>query len=145
VLNKVRQFTEMQCINRQCRLTVNLGTEPLWVLSDDRWLLQALISLVESALAAGSTAIALELSGVDNSTVTLQFTCNAATNQWPPSPPDDLSEANPKPSLSHSFRYHLARRLLGHLGSAIHPAVSATDDQHCLTIQLPIAGEGHDA
>ncbi len=157
VLNKVRQFTEMQCINRQCRLTVNSGTEPLWVLSDDRWLLQALISLVEAALAAGSTAMSLEWSEVDDPTVTLQFTCNAPAHQWPPNlpesltvadsprPPDNLPEASPQLSPSPSFRYHLAHRILGHLGSAIHPSVSATDDQHRLMIQLSIADERRDA
>jgi signal transduction histidine kinase len=157
VLNKVRQFTEMQCINRQCRLTVNSGTEPLWVLSDDRWLLQALISLVEAALAAGSTAMSLELSEVDDPTVTLQFTCNAPAHQWPPniptsltvtdspSPLNNLPEASSQPSLSPSFRYHLAHRILGHLGSAIHPSANATDDPHRLTIRLAIAGKGGDA
>ncbi|MFH7245488.1 MAG: sensor histidine kinase [Spirulina sp.] len=171
VLNKVRQFTEMQCINRQCRLTVNPGPQPIWVLSDDRWLLQALISLVESALAAGSTMITLEPlenanvgedgpSGnqpQDPPVVTLQLICNAPANHWPPniptsltladspSPPNALPEGQSNTPLSHSFRYHLAHRILGHLGSAIHPSVSATDDPHCLTIQLSRADGGRNA
>lgn len=184
VLNQVRQFTEMQCINRQCRLTVNLGSnnlgsnnlgpnnlgpnlpgaEALRVLSDDRWLLQALISLVEAALAAGSTAITLEPSALNHQTVTLQFTCNAPAPQWPPTPPPPLPTADADPNqpngrtertepsplgsltpLSPSFRYHLAHRILGHLGSTIHTAAKAADGTHGLTIRMPVAGAGCDA
>ena len=171
VLNKVRQFTEMQCINRQCRLTVNPGPDPLWVLSDARWLLQALISLVEAALAAGSTAITLERlengepqgsdpdgnQPNDQPVVTLQLVCNAPANQWPPnlppsptvadspSPPYNLLEASSQSSPSPGFRYHLAHRILGHLGLAVPPSTNTTDDQHRLTIRLSIAGKGRDA
>jgi hypothetical protein len=171
VLNKVRQFTEMQCINRQCRLTINPGAEQPWVLSDARWLLQALISLVEAALAAGSTAITLERledchSGEDEPSgnqapdqpvVTLQLTCQAPGQQWPPNlpisptladsphPPNDLPGTSPTLSLSPGFRYHLALRILGHLGCTIHASANTTDDQHRHTLRLPIAGEGRDA
>lgn len=165
VLNKARQLTEMQCINRQCRLMVNPGPASLWVLSDERWLLQVLISLVGAALAAGSTAITLEqrqdgAAGPhgpagpppqDQSVVTLQFTCNAPAHQWPPIPPASLPAADapsvpgdgPEPSLlaplSPSFRYHLAHRILGHLGISVHTSTNATDNQHRLTIQLSSA------
>lgn len=165
VLNQVRQFTEMQCVNRQCRLSVHSGAEPLWVLSDDRWLLQALMSLVEAALAAGSTVIALERLADDLSVgeelantqpsaqpaTVLQFTCNAPAHQWPPEPlasptmadggvPSTLSpELSPQTSLSPGFRYHLAQRILGHLGSAVHSIPNASDGQHRLTITLPRA------
>lgn len=168
VLNKVRQFTEMQCINRQCRLTVIPGPASLWVLSDSRWLLQALISLVEAALAAGSTAITLERledgqpqgegnQPNDQSVVTLQLICNAPANQWPPNLPTSLTvaesprlpgnllEASPQSFQSPDFRYHLAHRILGHLGSAIHADVNTTEDPHHLTLRLPITGEGRDA
>ena len=159
VLNEVRQFTEMQCINRQCRLTVTPGPNSLWVLSDHRWLLQALRSLVEAALAAGSTVITLGLfegddplaDPFDNPTVTLQFTCNAPAHQWPPTPPESLTvadsprppdnspESDPNPPLSPSFRYHLAHRILGYLRSTASPVPSTAPDQHTLAITLPRA------
>ncbi|MEY3300169.1 MAG: hypothetical protein RLZZ597_3429 [Cyanobacteriota bacterium] len=163
VLNKVRQFTEMQCINRQCRLVVNPGPEASWVLSDDRWLLQALLSLVESALAAGSTAITLEgPNGSDSvhqglssralgkpfgnladhpSCITLQFTCNA--QPWPPDIPASLaapsSNGNPAISLEPSFGYGLAHRILAHLGHDLCPVSSPAAEGHTLLLILPKA------
>ncbi|QQE64924.1 hypothetical protein GFS31_16080 [Leptolyngbya sp. BL0902] len=163
VLATVQRFTEMQCINRQCRLTVNPGPEPPQVLSDEHWLTQALLGLVEAALVAGSTAISLRLldSGgtevghpeSDDATVTLSFTCNAPASQWPPSAPSDLpqpaADKGAHPAISPSFRYHLAHRLLGHLHIAVRGTVwSMSDtnsdtnaDQHTLTLTLPRASD----
>lgn len=164
VLNKVQQFTEMQCINRQCRLAIHPDPALPWVLSDERWLLQALLSWVTAALTAGSTAISLEwLNGDDfadaelrnrspgegfshlpndSPTVTLRLTCNA--HPWPPDEPAALTAASsnsrsPTLALDPSFRYGLTHRILAHLGHALRPAPSPDPDGYALRLTLPQA------
>jgi len=145
VLTTVRQFTEMQCTNRHCRLTLNPGADPPQVLTDDRWLTQALVSLVEAALGANSTAISLILMDSSVSTVILGFTCNAPASQWPPSADADLP-LDPSHSrhgvISPSFRYQLAHRLLVHLRGTVHSRSGLSHDQHTLLITLPSDDQG---
>lgn len=148
VLATVRQFTEMQCTNRHCRFAVNPGPEPPQVLTDERWLTQALLVWVEAALVSGSTAISLNLLESQGSTVVLGLTCNAPVSQWPPPRPDlsalphTQEQGGFHRSLSPGFGYHLAHRLLAHLHSPVRSQLDSTTDQHTLIITLPKADQG---
>lgn len=146
VLATVQRFTTMQCINRQCRLTVNPGPDPPQVLSDEAWLTQALLSLVESALVVGSSAISLEVGGAgretdggaDQAAITLTLTCQGSASPWPPPtlPPPNPADT-PEPSHAAAFRYHLAQRLLAHLQGSMRPVPSTSPDEGILLIALP--------
>lgn len=156
ILPMVQQFTEMKCINRQCRLTVTEVADDLAVQADMYWLQQSLVTLVEVALAAESTGIELAATAQTADTVTLTLRCDASPDSWPltlaaasadipkeapvPSQPPALATDQIDPELlkarfSPAFGYHLAMRMVQSLRGTIHQ--DATAEGRTVQIDLP--------
>lgn len=160
LLPLVQQFTEMACINRQCRLTVAEVDEDLAVQTDMHWLQQLLITLVEAALAAESTVIDL-VATEQTTTAILTLRCDASLERWPltladdsantpkewpaAQPPTPLASDPIDPAIlmarfSPAFGYHLAARMVQNLQGTIHQAVDPqAHHQRLIHIILPKA------
>jgi len=144
VLLEVQQLLHMKAENAQCRL--GLGGDDLdfdvQSVGDDRWLRQALVALVEGAIAAGSRQISATLaSSAERMTITL--TCDGDPTCWQaPAHPAEAAETgldrglNPEihSELSPGFRYQLAERIVAQLGGrlTIEPGDGSIASQLCL-------------
>lgn len=159
ILPLVQQFTEMACINRQCRLTVAEVADEVAVQADMHWLQQSLVTLVEAALAAESTVIELGVMPAEAADcVTLTLRCDATLERWPLTLPDapppfpgESSAGSPSAPLgrelidtevltarfSPALGYHLATRMVQALRGTIHQDAAA--DWRTVQIDLPRA------
>jgi signal transduction histidine kinase len=141
VFTTVQQLMEMKCINRHCRLTLTSKDNALTVQTDAQWLQQLLVTLVDAALAAGSTTIQLTAKPQDATTVGLELTCDARLEQWSleslsssPAPQPQLFLELP---LSPGFAYQIAARMVHHLQGKMVQEVSLNPEQQQICITLP--------
>jgi signal transduction histidine kinase len=139
LLAQVQQLTQMKCLNRHCRLSLEQEKEETSVYSDRQWLQQGLVLLIEAALGLGSRTIVLE----SNGETTLTLTCDGSAAPSPelsPSPgiPDPTSTppGPPSPTLSPGFQIQLASRIMSHL-QAQFQATTTADGQQQWRISLP--------
>ncbi|MBD2234318.1 sensor histidine kinase [Phormidium tenue] len=127
LITRVQRMIEMQCINRHCRLIVGTVEANLQVQTDSAWLEQALIMLIEAALAQGSPQISLTVSE-DATTGNIALHLGANPGEAPPSA---------MATLSPEFRYQLAARLAPHLGGTLEFLGAAENPKSLVCIQLP--------
>ncbi|NJL46569.1 MAG: HAMP domain-containing histidine kinase [Leptolyngbyaceae cyanobacterium SM2_5_2] len=142
ILAMVQQLMEMKCINRHCRLSLIAEDDTLTVWTDLHWLQQALVTLIDAALAAGSTAIYLTAQPQDATTVRLELICDSHPDRWfVKSPPRTSTTAPSQLSLelplSPSFAYQMAARMMPHLQGTIVQDRSLTPEQQRICITLP--------
>lgn len=128
LITRVQRLIEMQCINRHCRLIVGPVEAALQVQTDPAWLEQALVMLIEAALAQGSPQISLTVSE-DPGSAALHLGANPGE-----APPSAMA------ALSPEFRYQLAARLVPHLGATLEFLGPAETPNRllCLTLPRPI-------
>jgi signal transduction histidine kinase len=129
LLIRVQQMIEMQCINRHCRFTLGPVAAQIAVQTDPAWLEQALVMLIEAALAQGSSQISLTVaddSATGDRVLRLEFDPGQAPIPTPG-------------ALSPEFRYQLAVRLLPHLGGRLVPLGPADHPYSSLFVYLPFA------
>ena len=121
VLDQVQQLTNMKCLNRQCRLTVEPVAGDLLADSDNHWLQQVLLLLVDGALVAGSAMISLAAQAVDDSAVTILLTSDVALGCWQPStgPERAVQPTIKSTDISPGFRYQIAERMVAHLNGTL--------------------------
>ncbi len=127
LITRVQRMIEMQCINRHCRLIVGTVAANLQVQTDSAWLEQALVMLIEAALAQGSPQISLTVSE-DSTTGNIALHLGATPGEAPPSA---------MATLSPEFRYQLAARLAPHLGGGLEFLGAAENPQSLVCLQLP--------
>ncbi|MBD1917696.1 MULTISPECIES: HAMP domain-containing histidine kinase [Cyanophyceae] len=127
LITRVQRMIEMQCINRHCRLIVGPVEANLQVQTDPAWLEQALVMLIEAALAQGSPQISLTVSE-DSATGNIALHLGANPGEAPPSA---------IATLSPEFRYQLAARLAPHLGATLEFLGAAENPKGLLCLQLP--------
>lgn len=127
LITRVQRMIEMQCVNRHCRLIVGPVEATLQVQTDPAWLEQALVMLIEAALAQGSPQISLTVSE-DSTTGNIGLHLGA-------NPGEALPSAIA--ALSPEFRYQLAARLAPHLGATLEFLGNADNPKSLLCLQLP--------
>ena len=127
LITRVQRMIETQCTNRHCRLIVGPVEATLQVQTDPAWLEQALVMLIEAALAQGSPQIGLTVSE-DSTTGNIALHLGANPGEAPPSA---------VAALSPEFRYQLAARLTSHLGATLEFLGAAENPKSLLCLQLP--------
>lgn len=140
VLLEVQQLLHMKAENAHCRL--GLGGEDLdfdlQSMSDGKWLRQALVALVEGAIATGSSQISATLAPADGG-ITITLTCDGDPACWQVTthPTEKTEKSEPDPAsethaeLSPGFRYQLAERIVTQLGGRLtmEPGDGSTANQ----------------
>jgi hypothetical protein len=103
LLVEVQQLSQMKCINRQCRLTLS-AVDPTWgIETDPRWLQQALMLLVEGAIAADSHQIILKAAPETETTLAIHLTWDSPLALWQADltePPGTVSRSLGKQSVA---------------------------------------------
>jgi signal transduction histidine kinase len=129
LLIRVQRLIEMQCVNRHCRFALGPVDGAIAAQTDPAWLEQALIMLIEAALALGSPQISLTLAeDAPTGDLILHLGANPGT-ATPPVPG----------ALSPEFRYRLAERLLPHLGASLEYLGPADSPASLIHLRLPQA------
>ncbi len=122
VFAKVRQFMEKKCLNRQCRLEVSAPPPDLLAESDDHWLQQLLLLLLDGALTGGCETLSLAARTVDPATIEIQLDCDIAAAHWTQQEAAKTASNSPEPDvvdISPGFRYQLAERMAKHLNCSL--------------------------
>jgi hypothetical protein len=124
VLAEVQQLSAMKCINRHCRLDVDPTESDLVVMTDPKWLRQALMLWIEGALATGSTQIKLGVEASNPASVAVCLSCDCPLTPWQGDKGEDLvtpsgispgSAPPPLTELSPHFCHQLVQRIAHHL------------------------------
>lgn len=128
VVAEVGQLTEMVVKNRNGRLTIVPTAEAVLVESDRDWLQQALVLLVEAAIAADSQRLQFQWQVLDETTVLLEVQTDSPLENWQaidpaPSPNGADTEADPKQlrttQLAPAFSLQIAERIVSMLGGRV--------------------------
>jgi glucokinase len=150
ILTEVQQLSQMKCINRQCRLTVSAEEPTRRVETDPQWLQQALMLLVEGAIATNSPQITLKAAPATETTLAIHITWDGPLALWQAdlakptgtSPESgQASAATELPDLSPPFCRHLVEQITRHLNHGYQVTGDGETTTHC-TLTLPIAAPG---
>lgn len=123
LLDQLTPLVELQAANRSCRLTVVAAATEGYLYGDPQALQQALILLVEGAIAAGSQQLYLAAEAAGDR-ICLQLEQDVPVAAWqgfegaiapaPPAPPALSADM-----LSPAFKQQLAARILAQMGSKL--------------------------
>ncbi|HEY9877466.1 MAG TPA: histidine kinase dimerization/phospho-acceptor domain-containing protein [Leptolyngbyaceae cyanobacterium] len=154
LLTRLGALTHMQAANRSCRLEIVSPDEDLYLYGDPHWLEQALVLLVEGAIASESRQIKIESQSPQVETVEIWMTHDGSPKDWQQALASEapLPEIEPLANdglvaLSLPFRLQLASQILlalkGQVNLVNPGSVSEEPAQDnsstCLQLVLPSA------
>ncbi|HEY9761276.1 MAG TPA: histidine kinase dimerization/phospho-acceptor domain-containing protein [Trichocoleus sp.] len=119
LLANLKPLIAMQATNRSCRLEIIEPEDDLYLYGDPHWLRQALMLLVEGAIASESSQIQIQSRSSDANTVEIWVTHDGSPELWQQalSPEADSLEVDPLGeagaiALSLPFRLQLTTQIL---------------------------------
>lgn len=157
VFTNVETLIKMQAVNRNCRLTLLSPSTDLYVCSDPHWLQQALVLLIEGAIASESSQIQLSSHQPTPGVIGIEIEHDSPPSTWQTPLADQPAQSRPELSqpvelslLSAPFRLQLATQILAQMqGQASlsesppsnSPMTAVGGDYTLLTLSVPRAEE----